>query len=215
MCSCSTCDLFSRDANVPLEIDAEKLLKVASNSAHSADLMDIARRLINRGKVFLPRKDCEVLEAVVNQAILDSPEVITEMEKVFSIMMFTGRDVTIPANYRDIAKNAQANEWLKAVQEEMDSLEKNKTWEYVVQPDGRKVIDSRWVFQLKLNPDGSVKRFKARFVVKGYTQIYGLDYTETFAPVVGMVSLRMMLAFAVGKGWFTYSSNGCRNCFSK
>ena len=67
-------------------------------------------------------------------------------------------------------------------------------------PKGRKLIGSRWVFKTKLNPDGSIERFKARIVVKGYSQISGIDYTETFAPVMRYDSLHLILALAAQLG---------------
>lgn len=135
---------------------------------------------------------------MVNNITTTKPELIPKLETVFSVMAFSGKDVQVPAHFKDIAKNLHSKQWFQACKEEFDSHIKNETWEYVKLPKGRKLVDSRWTFQLKLNPDGSVKRFKARFVCKGFTQVYGLDYIDTFAPVVGMVSLRMMLAFATG-----------------
>ena len=60
---------------------------------------------------------------------------------------------------------------------------KNETWQLIERPKHRKVIGVRWVFKTKLNPDGSICKHKARLVVKGYAQQYGVDYLETFAPV--------------------------------
>lgn len=86
--------------------------------------------------------------------------------------------------------------WRKAVEEELKSLTDNKTWELVDLPDGRRPVDCKWVFKLKLNPDSSIQKYKARLVAKGFTQRYGYDFTETYAPVVRMSTVRMMLALA-------------------
>ena len=65
----------------------------------------------------------------------------------------------------------------------------------------RKIIGVKWVFRTKLNANGSINKYKAGLVVKGYTQIYELDYSETFAPVARLDTIRLLLAIAVEKGW--------------
>jgi transposase InsO family protein len=104
-----------------------------------------------------------------------------------------GRD---PATYREAMGAADAEEWTQACQYEMDALSKNDTWELVDLPPGRKAIKSKWVFKLKA--DG---RFRARLVAKGFTQIPGIDYDETFSPVARFESLRLLLALAALENW--------------
>jgi len=77
----------------------------------------------------------------------------------------------------------ESDQWHAAMQEEIKSLLDNDTWELVPLTAGRKAIQTRWVYKVKLNADGSISRFKARHVAKGYTQQEGIDYEETFAPV--------------------------------
>jgi hypothetical protein len=69
------------------------------------------------------------------------------------------------------------------MEEEMNALEKNETWEIVPLPPSKKTIRCRWIFIVKNNSDGSVNRYKIRMVAKGYTQTYDIDYDETFALV--------------------------------
>ena len=83
-------------------------------------------------------------------------------------------------------------------------------------PQHRKVIGVKWVYRTKLNADGSVNKYKARLVVKGYSQVFGVDFSETFAPVAHLDTIRMLLALIAQKGWKTYQLdvksiflNGC------
>ena len=80
--------------------------------------------------------------------------------------------------------------------EELDQIEKNDTWELVPRPHNKNVIETKWIFKKKLNENGDVVRNKARLVFKGYTQQEGIDFEETFAPVARLEAIRMFLAFS-------------------
>lgn len=91
--------------------------------------------------------------------------------------------------------------WKQAMDLEMKALLDNDTWSLVDLPLGRKPIGCKWVFRVKYKSDGTVERYKARLVAKGYSQREGLDFHETFSPVVKMVTIRSVIALAVIKGW--------------
>lgn len=87
------------------------------------------------------------------------------------------------------------------MQAEFDVLKSNSTWSLCSRPPQRNIIRNKWVFKLKRKPDGSVDRFKARLVAKGFDQLDGVDYTETFSPVIKPSTIRIILALAVNLDW--------------
>eukprot|EP00253_Pinus_taeda_P018634 PITA_18634 len=94
--------------------------------------------------------------------------------------------------------------WIEAMDEEMNAIERNKTWDLVELPKGKKVIGVKWVYKTKCNAEGKIERHKARLVVKWYKQQYGRDYEETFAPVARMETVRAVLSIAAQKKWKVY-----------
>lgn len=91
--------------------------------------------------------------------------------------------------------------WLEAMQAEYDALMRNVTWPLVELPANHQAIGCRWVFRVKENPDGTVNKYKAHLVAKGYHQQHGLDFIETFSPVVKPVTIRIILTLALTHGW--------------
>ena len=77
---------------------------------------------------------------------------------------------------------------------ELEALESNDTWELVTPPTGKKPIGSKWVYKMKLKPNGLIDRFKARLVANEYNQIEGMDYSESFSPMAKLVTIRIYLA---------------------
>ena len=103
-------------------------------------------------------------------------------------------DVHVP---EDIVEAHKIPEWKAAADAEYGALLDNGTWELTQLPDGRKPIECKWIFKVKKGSDGGIQRFKARLVAKGYAQKYGVDYDETFAPVVRYSSIRTLLSLAI------------------
>jgi hypothetical protein len=91
--------------------------------------------------------------------------------------------------------------WKKAVEKELDSLDKARTWDVVDRVAGKKEVGSRWVFKVKRLADGSIDKFKARFVAQGFSQRPVFDFDETYIPVVRFDSLRLLLAITAVQGW--------------
>ncbi|KAK5832366.1 hypothetical protein PVK06_016168 [Gossypium arboreum] len=103
-----------------------------------------------------------------------------------------------PSNYEEAARDRS---WKKAMEAELEIIRKNKTWDLVDRPDQKKVIGVKWVFRAKFNSDGSLNKYKARLVVKGYSQEYGTDFMETFAPVARLDTIKLLFALAAQKQW--------------
>ncbi|KAM1128750.1 hypothetical protein ACFX2I_038544 [Malus domestica] len=106
--------------------------------------------------------------------------------------------VSIPCNVEDAMKDPR---WTRAMNEEMEALQKNSTWELTNLPKGKKSNGCRWIYTVKFNADGTIERYKARLVAKGYTQTYGIDYRETFAPVAKISTIRVLLSLAANLDW--------------
>ena len=105
-----------------------------------------------------------------------------------------------PAKLRDALGDPK---WKRAMDEEYDALMKNKTWHLVPNQRGKNIIDCKWVYRIKRKADGSIDRYKARLVGKGFKQRYGIDYEDTFSPVVKAATIRLVLAIAfLGDGVF-------------
>lgn len=102
----------------------------------------------------------------------------------------------IPNGYNDAMTSPEADKWIMAMREEYASLEENNTWVLKDLPGDKRAIKCKWVFATKEDVDGRIIRYKARLVGKGFTQVEGIDYQETYSPVIRYNSIRMMMAIA-------------------
>jgi hypothetical protein len=121
----------------------------------------------------------------------------------FPNIEYTLRAVTegIPVNYKEAMRSKDKHEWQKAMEAEMESIRRNKTYKLKKIKNGERAIGCKWVYKLKLNPDGTINKYKARLVAKGFLQKKGKDYNETFAPVAKFKSIRLLLALAATHAW--------------
>ncbi|RVW12523.1 Retrovirus-related Pol polyprotein from transposon TNT 1-94 [Vitis vinifera] len=107
-------------------------------------------------------------------------------------------DTQFPTQYKRHSKFQNARRQYKI---EIDALEKNGTWTITDLPVGKRPVGCKWIFTIKYKADGSVERFKAHLLARGFTQSYGIDYQETFAPVAKLNTIRILLSLAVNQDW--------------
>ena len=99
-----------------------------------------------------------------------------------------------PSTFHEAVEGEEATLWMTAMQEEIDALYKNLTWDLVPLPKGRKAIGNKWVYKIKRDVNNQVERYRARLVVKGFAQKEGTDFNEIFSPVVRLSTVRVVLA---------------------
>ena len=105
---------------------------------------------------------------------------------------------------KNFAKANIDDDWIKSMNEELDQIEKNQTWELVPRPTNKNIVGTKWVFKNKFNEGGKVIRNKERLVCKGYAQVEGIDFEETFAPVTRLEAIIMFLVFSWYKNFKFY-----------
>jgi len=109
--------------------------------------------------------------------------------------------ISDPTSFQEVVGHQK---WKQAMDAEIQSIERNHTWSLTALPVEAKAIGVKWIYKIKLNELGEVDKFKARLVVKGYAQEYGVYYTEVFAPVARMDTVRMIIVVAAQRGWGIY-----------
>ncbi|GKE81983.1 putative retrotransposon ty1-copia subclass protein, partial [Tanacetum coccineum] len=103
-------------------------------------------------------------------------------------------DLNEPPNYKAALSDPEFDKWIEAMNTEMQSMKDNQIWVLVdLTPNGQ-TVESKWLFKKKTDMDGNVHTFKSCLVAKGYTQIYGVDYGETFSLVAEIRAIRIILA---------------------
>src|SRR3954469_1412645 len=101
-----------------------------------------------------------------------------------------------PANYNEAMVSPTSTAWQKAMESEIEFMHQNHVWRLVDPPEGVKPIECKWIFKWKTGVDGKLTVYKARLVTKGFRQVQGIDYDDTFSLVVMLKSIRMLLPIA-------------------
>lgn len=110
----------------------------------------------------------------------------------------TGTLSPVPRSVRSALKD---DNWHAAMKAEYDALQANHTWTLVPRPPGARIISGKWVFKHKMHPDGTLERYKARWVVRGFNQRPGIDFGETFSPVIKPATIRTVLTLVASRKW--------------
>ena len=124
-----------------------------------------------------------------------------EGEGIVSFSSTTDDAVSDPLNREQALASPQAHDWQAAMNKEFAALQANNTFTYVKLPPGARPLSGKWVLTVKRNAQGMTERFKASWVVKGFQQIYGLEYTEISAPVAKLPTIRTIFAVAATNDW--------------
>lgn len=111
------------------------------------------------------------------------------------------RMIQEPGSYKEAMNGPHAKQWRAACDVEMENFSKKGVWHLVDRPSHKAVIKGRWVFKIKLKEDGTISKFKARYVAKGFSQVPGVDYSETFSPTGKPASFRVLIALAAANGY--------------
>ena len=106
-----------------------------------------------------------------------------------------------PNTFQDAISGPNQLHWRKAKYADLDSMQLRGVFRAAKLPSGQQAIGTKWVFKIKRKADVSIEKYKARLVAKGFKQKYGIDYTETFSPVVKYMTLRMVIALTKYFGW--------------
>ena len=123
-----------------------------------------------------------------------SARIRQEPDRYSHLLMLLSSEQQDPCSVAEAKSSYDHARWVEVMEREMQSLHRNKVWALVEPPPNCKVIGSKWVFKRNVNANGEVERHKARLVAQGFSQKYGLDYEETFSPVVRFESIRSVIA---------------------
>jgi hypothetical protein len=113
----------------------------------------------------------------------------------------TKHPLALPLEPTYVSQALKDPRWRQAMTDEFIALVSHDTWHLVPRPSASNLIGCKWVFRIKRNPDGTVDRFKTRLVAKGFNQRPGVDYTETFSPVIKPTTIRLILSIALSNNW--------------
>lgn len=149
-------------------------------------------------------------EIIAEQEVAEEPIMVRrttranagQAPKRFDNFLMAAKNIdTEPISFNDAMQRPNKNKWLEAMKEELKSIKDNQTWELVDLPKGRTAIGSKWIFKIKCGNSGEVNRYKARLVAQGFSQKFGTDYDEVFAPVARSTTFKIMMAVAAKQGY--------------
>ena len=126
---------------------------------------------------------------------------IRTVESAMVIEIENGISDDDPKTLAQAMERPDCSEWKKAMKEELDLMAKYEVWDVVDKPEDTNIVGSRWVFRIKRDSNGKILKYRARLVAQGFTQMYGVDFQDTFAPVARLSSIRAVIALAASEDW--------------
>jgi hypothetical protein len=157
-----------------------------------------------------PTKSTRVTRSQIKAATSQAAKQETSSEEVLLLLEEEGallvpellaREQDVPTTYDEAMQCDDREYWKTSVERELGSLEQHKTAEVVLRPSNKPVIPVKYVFKVKPKRDGTISVYKARLVTQGFRQIYGVNYSETFAPVARLTTIRFLLSVCAELGW--------------
>ena len=145
------------------------------------------------GEVSEPRKTRSKVKHLLSNHVVLNSFLCSHRLEINQVTHYGFVSLVEPKNVKEALTHV---DWINAMQEELNQFEKSKVWYLVPRPQGKNIIGTKWVFKNKSDENGEITRNKARLVVQGYSQVEGLDFGETFAPVARMESVRLLFAIA-------------------
>jgi len=116
------------------------------------------------------------------------------------LVVFSPHALISSAEPNSVQETFLDSKWVDAMNDEYTALQRNKTWELVPFSSEMNLIDSKWIFRVKYNPDGSILKHKARLVVKGFLQNPRIDFAKAFSPIIKAPTIRILFSLAVSFG---------------
>lgn len=187
-------DSVSNEENIEANNSADDTLVNSSNET-STSLDESVYDDTLHDLTYMPDESTEVLDEIrqsIRTASMPRPDYRPPTYSFNVAEVYTGD----PLTYDEAVYSGDSALWKNAMKNEIASLKSNETWDLVDLPPGKKPICCKWVFKTKRDANGKVEKHKARLVAKGFTQVEGVDYKETFAPVVRYTTIRYLLAIA-------------------
>ncbi|CAH2092873.1 unnamed protein product [Euphydryas editha] len=178
--------LFIFPLQSPVELTSDEELVPPSNEMF----------VRGEGAVTRPQVPVTGTERPVRSTRLKKPVRYEDYDLSDSSMFVHNSEYVEPSTYEEAVSGPNRSEWLSAMQEEYRSLLENNVWQLVDRPNNVNIIKCKWVYKLKTDSVGNLIRYKARLVARGFTQRKGIDYSETFSPVVRHSTMRVLFCIA-------------------
>lgn len=193
----------AQDANQTYTIDQDPIIEPDINNSDLTEISSIQEEVVER------LDDSRETPAKMPPENPD-PERIQTLRPRNKQPLYTGWKVNLstieasddPNSFSEAMSRTDKDLWLAAMREELDSLDKCQVWSLVNKPHNRNIVSNRWVLKIKRKPDGSIDRYRARLVARGFSQKRGVDYNETYAPTSSAPIIRLLFAYAAVEGLY-------------